>query len=78
VVSNARRGRGTLDFDIHVTDRDGRPRGLNISILVDGSGEDVTVLHLFRDVTHERLVSRLASSLPEQPVADRGETITSS
>ncbi len=76
VVSNARRGRGTRDFNIHIADKDGRPRVLNVSILVDRSGDDMTVLHLFRDVTRERLVGQLPLSLPTQPADEGGDPMT--
>lgn len=62
VVSNARSGRPTPDYDVWMTDRSGEEAIFNVSILLCGSCPgDTTILHLFRDVTTRRRVERLAA-----------------
>ncbi|MDP6606043.1 MAG: LuxR C-terminal-related transcriptional regulator [Dehalococcoidia bacterium] len=78
VVSNARRGRGTKDFDVRVADRAGQPLLINVSTLLysEPASEETMVLHLFRDVTAARRVERLASSVSEWFPSDEGQTTT--
>lgn len=63
VMANARRGRGTTNFDVHVADRSSQPLIMNVSILLceNPDGEGATTFHLFRDVTSQRRVEQLAS-----------------
>ena len=73
---NARRGRATGDFDVQVADEDGRLLVLNLSILVDGSGDATAILHLFSDVTRDRLVGRLVSPWGPQDADDGHQPMT--
>lgn len=78
VVSNARRGRGTKDFDVRVADRAGQPLVINVSTLFydDPKTDETTVLHLFRDVTSARRVEQLASSVSAWFPSDEAQTTT--
>ncbi len=78
VVSNARRGRGTKDFDIRVADRAGERLVVNVSALLcdDPKTGETTVLHLFRDVTSARRVEQLASSVSSWFASEQVQTTT--
>ncbi|MBI4235878.1 MAG: PAS domain S-box protein [Chloroflexi bacterium] len=62
VVSNARRGRLTADYDILSQRPDGSPLWLNISVLLPErqAQEAPYILHLFRDVTGRRSLEERA------------------
>lgn len=61
IMTNARRGRPTRDYDVLARTRDGADIWVNISILlVKGQGRSPLVLHLMRDVTEQRRVEALA------------------
>ncbi len=62
VVTNARRGRTTADYDVLVRDREGADRWINMSVLLlkTQRRRSPQVLHLFRDVTERRRVEALA------------------
>ena len=64
-ITNARRGRGTPDFDLKVSTLSGGRRIVNVSVLVLGNSEptDTFTLHLFRDVTRRRHVDSVARSV---------------
>lgn len=74
VVTNARRGRPTRDFDLSCTNSDGEEVWLNITAMFEtpfnNGGE---VVHFFRDVTERRGVEKAAvqppaGQSPERPV----------
>lgn len=57
VLSNAKRGRSTEDFDLTSTRSDGVKRKLNVTVLFEQPlARDGEVVHLFRDVTDRRAV----------------------
>jgi DNA-binding CsgD family transcriptional regulator len=61
VISNARRGRVTPDYDLSCTTADGKAKWLNFSILVPVSSPiRARAVHLFRDVTRRREVEDFA------------------
>jgi PAS domain S-box-containing protein len=61
VTQNARRGRGTLDYDVVAKKPDGRDMWANVSVmLLKRPQESPLVLHTFRDVTERRRVETFA------------------
>jgi PAS domain S-box-containing protein len=91
IVTNARRGRPTGDYDVLTRAKDGSDVWINISILLlktERRGRPL-VLHLFRDVTGRRRVEGLArralealrelgaeAPAPEGPEVDAGSRPT--
>ena len=72
VVTNARRGRPTRDFDLACSTADGDRRWLNISVIFERPlGQDGELVHLFRDVTESRSVGRAVGVPPELGQRDR-------
>lgn len=67
VIRNARRGRPTESYDLRVQNREGSEIWVNITVLVlpGPRQRDSVVLHLIRDVTHERRVQERAHRLLE-------------
>jgi len=63
VLSNARRGRITRDFDVRIKAGD-EQRWLNVSIVLaeDSDGKSPLVMHLVRDVTDRRSVDSLSAA----------------
>ena len=61
IVTSARRGRSTPDYDIRCTTRSGEEKWINVSIMVLKSERRAyQVLHLFRDVNQRRRTEEFA------------------
>lgn len=61
VMTNARRGRPTPDYDLLCTNAAGEARWLNVSVAIPRQRRnDFQLLHLFRDVTHRRTLEEFA------------------
>lgn len=79
VVSNARRGRPTANYDVLTQRADGTPAWLNISVLLPErhNGDSIQVAHLFRDVSNRRSVEerarRALEALHAVVEAERGD-----
>src|SRR3990172_4043574 len=69
VIECARRGRAPENYDVHTRTASGRPRWINISIVVlKGKGRRSTVaVHLFRDITDRRRREFLLTRLVPDP-----------
>lgn len=67
IMTNARRGRLTADYDVLSRRKDGSDAWVNISILLlkPGRGQAPLVVHVFRDVTERRRVEGLARQAVE-------------
>ena len=67
IVSNARRGRLTADYDLLARTKDGAEAWINVSILLlkISRGRSPLVVHLIRDVTERRRVEGLAQRAVE-------------
>ncbi|MCH7744534.1 MAG: PAS and helix-turn-helix domain-containing protein [Chloroflexi bacterium] len=61
VIENARRGRTTPNYDVLCKTADGEQRWLNVSIAFSKPrGDDLEVVHFFRDVTDRRQTEEFA------------------
>lgn len=64
VMANARRGRGTPDYDVLCALSSGEEKWLNVTVAVPRRRRsDWRVIHLFRDVSHRRRIEEFAKKV---------------